>query len=396
MARSDLILTLVRAGMSGDRALLRATVESLAADERAAKHTGLADKLSKAIQVNGQHNGTSNGHSNGHATGAALPGREFLVETAPVRTMDELTLTDVVRRQVGNLVEEQHRADLLRSHGLQPRHRVLLSGPPGNGKTVLAEALAEALAVPLLTVRYDTLIGSYLGETTQRLRKLFDYARTTPCVLLFDEFDAVGKERGDMHETGEIKRVVSSLLLQIDALPSYVVVVAATNHAELLDRAVWRRFQLRLAMPAPTRQDIARYLSRAFATFPQPKTLDAATAAAALWPVSYAEATEFLIDLRRRHVLSLGQKRFVDIMAEQLALWSARSKVDVHGQRPEQTPVEVRSAVPCPAEEGIAETAAVSPQVSAGTSTKRTGPKARRPGAGADKRRRSADTAKRS
>lgn len=110
---------------------------------------------------------------------------------------------------------------MLRSHGLEPRHRILLAGPPGNGKTSLAEAIAEALSIPLLAVRYEFVIGSFLGETARRLRRVFDFARTTPCVLFFDEFDVVGKERGDIHETGEIKRVVSSLLLQMDDLPSW-------------------------------------------------------------------------------------------------------------------------------------------------------------------------------
>lgn len=126
-----------------------------------------------------------------------------------------------------------------------------MTGEPGNGKTSLAEGIAHALAVPLVVARYDGLIASYLGETSSRLAKLFDYVRTRACVLFFDEFDTVGKERGDAHETGEIKRVVSSLLLQIDSLPSHVVVVTATNHPELLDRAVWRRFQLRLELPPP-------------------------------------------------------------------------------------------------------------------------------------------------
>jgi AAA+ superfamily predicted ATPase len=102
--------------------------------------------------------------------------------------------------------------------------------------------------VQLFVVRYEAMIGSFLGETAGRLKRVFDYARRTPCVLFFDEFDSVGKERGDIHETGEIKRVVTSLLMQIDDLPSYTIVVAATNHAELLDRAVWRRFQLRLGL----------------------------------------------------------------------------------------------------------------------------------------------------
>ena len=99
---------------------------------------------------------------------------------------------------------------------------MLLAGSPGNGKTTLAEALADAMGVALFVVRYEVVIGSYLGETAQRIAKVFEHARSRQCVLLFDEFDAVGKERGDAHETGEIKRVVSSLLLQIDALLSWL------------------------------------------------------------------------------------------------------------------------------------------------------------------------------
>ena len=159
-----------------------------------------------------------------------------------------------------NLSEEQQRADLLRAHGLEPRHRVLLVGPPGTGKTTLAEAIAESAGVPLFVVRYETMIGSYLGETATRLKRLFDYARTTPCVLFFDEFDAIGKERGDIHETGEIKRVVTSLLMQVDDLPSYTIIAAATNHPELLDRASWRRFQLRLPLLLPDSRALTRYI----------------------------------------------------------------------------------------------------------------------------------------
>ena len=121
-------------------------------------------------------------------------------------------------------------AALLRSHSLEPRHTILLIGPPGTGKTSLAGAIAAELALPFLTVRYEGLVGSYLGETAGRLQEVVDYVSRTPCVLFFDEFDSVGKERSDAQETGEIKRVVSSLLLQMDALPSHCVVVCATNH----------------------------------------------------------------------------------------------------------------------------------------------------------------------
>ena len=127
-------------------------------------------------------------------------------------------LPDLRERACREFIEEQRRASLLRSHSLEPRHRVLPVGLPDNGKISLAEAIADALAVQFFVVRYDAIIGSLLGETARRLRRVFDYARTTPCVLFFDEIDAVGKERGDVNETGEIKRVVTSLPMQVDAL----------------------------------------------------------------------------------------------------------------------------------------------------------------------------------
>ena len=247
MARSDLLISLVRAAAGGDRETLRSTAEALAADERAKKHHLLADRLQRALSAV-----SVAPPSLTTSTSAGMGGgRDAIIEVEPRVRLDDLVLPLPVRENGRQLVEEHVRADVLRAHGYEPRHRVLLSGPPGNGKTSFAEGVAEALALPFLVVRYDALIGSYLGETNARLRKLFDYVRTQPCVLFFDEFDAIGKERGDTHETGEIKRVVSFLLMQLDQLPSYVIVIAASNHAELLDRAVWRRFQVRLAFPAP-------------------------------------------------------------------------------------------------------------------------------------------------
>lgn len=380
MTRNDLILTLVRAGAAGDKALLRSTVETLAAEERAKKHTILADRLTRAIQVNGHSSSAPTPLHGGVMQGKG--GQEFLSETHPQRSMTELILTPTARREIENLVEEQFGADLLRSHGIQPRHRVLMSGPPGNGKTALAEATAESLGVPLLTVRYDALIGSYLGETTQRLARLFEYVRARPCVLFFDEFDAVGKERGDVHETGEIKRVVSGLLLQVDALPSHVIVMAATNHQELLDRAVWRRFQLRLSLPSPTRNQIAQFLTRGFRTMPDLGEVDTASIAATLGSISYAETTEFLIDLRRRHVLSLGQKRFAEILSEQLPLWSARWKVAGHGKRSDETSSKVRPRRRRKADQGSQDSPAVPPKPRARAAKARAGSKVHRPSSG--------------
>jgi SpoVK/Ycf46/Vps4 family AAA+-type ATPase len=156
----------------------------------------------------------------------------------------------------------------------------------------------------------------------------------------------VGKERGDPHETGEIKRVVSTLLLQIDALPSYVVVIAATNHGELLDRAAWRRFELRLPLPAPTPNELARYFDRMLESLKDKsatrKSLSSVALAKKLGAVSYAEAQDFCLDVNRRFILSLNQKNLADIISEQLNVWSERAGGPYNGKRSVKTASQVK------------------------------------------------------
>jgi AAA+ superfamily predicted ATPase len=245
MARSDLVIDLVDAQRHGDSVRFRTLVEAIIAEERSNQHHLVADRLAELI--------TTAGSSERFArSDTAGPVAELVEEVVPRKLLGALQLNDKVNRAAAEVVEEHRRAELLRSHGIEPRNRVLLDGPPGNGKTSLAEAIAAEAMLPLYVVRYEGMISSFLGETAGRLDRLFEFARTRRCVLFFDEFDTIAKERADAHETGEIKRVVSTLLLQIDHLPSHVIVVCATNHAELLDRAAWRRFQLRLNLdPMP-------------------------------------------------------------------------------------------------------------------------------------------------
>jgi SpoVK/Ycf46/Vps4 family AAA+-type ATPase len=247
------------------------------------------------------------------------------LEKIPERTLNSLLLPKNAIDSCQELITEHMRADILRSHGLEPRNKILLIGPPGNGKTSFAEAVAEALMLPFLTVRYESLVGAYLGETASRLSKLFDYAKTRQCVLFFDEFETLGKERGDTHETGEIKRVVSSLLLQIDALPSYVVVIAATNHETLLDRAAWRRFQLRLLLPKPTRDDLQMWFKRFEERSGFDFGLEHSTLAKKLLGKSFAEAEEFALSVFRQYVLNLPESNTKKITQNQLELYSTQA-----------------------------------------------------------------------
>lgn len=296
--------------------LFQKTVEALVAEERAKQHHILAERLEESLKSNGFREVVEHR--------LASPRAEQVLELQPDRRMEDLILPATVSKAIEEMIEEQHRTELLRSHNLEPRHRLLFAGPPGNGKTSLAEALAAELAVPLCVVRYEAVVASYLGETSTRLQKLFDYVRTRRCVLFFDEFDTLGKERGDEHETGEIKRVVSTLLLQIDRLPSHVVVVTATNHPELLDRAVWRRFQLRLELPRPDVDAIARYLCRFGQATGVDLGADPKKIAGEVEGASFGEVEELALDLLRRLVLAQGQAAPKTVLRERLDQWRAR------------------------------------------------------------------------
>ncbi|MAT05818.1 MAG: AAA family ATPase [Acidimicrobiaceae bacterium] len=318
MARSDLLLDLVEAERTGDRARFTSLVEAVIAEERAKSHHLLADRLAALITTTGSPERL-------RRDSAATASRDLLHEVVPQRRLTDLTLDDSVRANISELIEEHHRSELLRSHNLEPRHRVLLAGPPGNGKTSIAEAIATETMLPMYVARYEGLVSSFLGESASRIDDAFEFARSRRCVLFFDEFDTIAKERSDEHETGEIKRVVSTLLLQIDRLPAHVIVVCATNHSELLDRAAWRRFQLRLLVDHPTRNSAVSFLDRLSATLGGGLGLASRTIADRLKGASYAELEQFALDVRRRYVLGLPDSDLASIAKNKIAQWQTQA-----------------------------------------------------------------------
>jgi AAA+ superfamily predicted ATPase len=324
VAKADLLLQLVEAALRSDDRRLRRTVEALIVEERAKRHTVLATELSELLLRSPERHATQGGFQR-----VSDMRSSDIVEVYPKRRLSELQLPEVAQEDIRLLIEEQHRADLLRAYNLEPRHKVLLIGPPGNGKTSCAEAIAAELAVPLIPLQYETLITSYLGETSAKLARVLGAARQRHCVLFLDEFDTVAKERGDEHDSGEARRIVSTLLLQLDQLPSHVIVCAATNHSELLDRAVWRRFELLIELPMPTRSRRVEFVAHLCERLALQLSISPRTIVDKLGKASYSDLEQFFLELRRRQILAgdfNGSDR--DTLNRLLKAWAERSTTD--------------------------------------------------------------------
>ncbi len=259
---SESMRKLLLAHFEGDAEGFRAAAREYINEERRKNHQVVARDLERLLA---SYNGLSVARSSNGL--APLPGgsrdvpkdkeRDVpLVEIfEPVRRLEDLALDEGTRNTLKRIVDENRKADLLKTYGARPANRILFCGPPGCGKTISAEAVATELYLPLALVRFDAVVSSYLGETAANLRKVFDFARSRPMVVLFDEFDAIGKDRASLEEHGEIKRVVNSFLQILDGFRSETVAIAATNHQGLLDAALWRRFDEIVFFDLP---DIAR------------------------------------------------------------------------------------------------------------------------------------------
>lgn len=178
----------------------------------------------------------------------------------PDRLLEDLILEPRLRTTLEGVIDEVQRWAALESAGIVRRQRLLLQGPPGCGKTTAAEALAAELGRPFLLVRLDAVVSSYLGETASNLRRVLEYSEQAPFVVLFDEFDALGRSRDDASEHGEMKRVVTAFLQMTDRYRGPSLLLAATNHPGLLDQALWRRFDEVLTFRLPSVHELRRLL----------------------------------------------------------------------------------------------------------------------------------------
>ena len=209
-----------------------------------------------------------------------------------------------VRSTLERLILERRNVDALLKAGLEPTRTVLFTGPPGVGKTLGARWIARELGLPLMTLDLSAVMSSYLGRTGGNLRHVLDYAKSTECVLLLDELDAIAKRRDDNGEIGELKRLVTVLLQQLDDWPSSGLLIAATNHADLLDPAVWRRFEQPISFDLPGRAGINAFLESMFEEVAPDMTQWASILSVAMAGRSYSDVEREVTLARRSAALN--------------------------------------------------------------------------------------------
>jgi SpoVK/Ycf46/Vps4 family AAA+-type ATPase len=225
------------------------------------------------------------------------------VEVDPVLE-HEPVFSDVVADVLHQLVAERANLDALRNVGLEPTRTVLFTGQPGVGKTMAARWLAREMKRPLLVLDLSAVMSSYLGRTGSNLRHVLDYAKSVDCVLLLDELDAIAKRRDDAGEIGELKRLVTVLLQQLDDWPSSGLLVAATNHSELLDPAIWRRFEVNIEFPMPSKEAAARFVEEQLAGFSENASKWGTVLSLALQGFSYSDLESGIRSARRYSALN--------------------------------------------------------------------------------------------
>jgi SpoVK/Ycf46/Vps4 family AAA+-type ATPase len=255
-ASGEHIKALVRSHAAGDDAAFYAVALQVAAKAARQGHTTLAGELKQTIEAARSRPVADK------VTAIARPRgdlADLLVAAFPEVTLRDLVGPQPLKDAVARLLHEQRQRQALLDHGYTPAYRLLLEGPPGTGKTMTAAVIAHELSLPLLTVRLDSLLSKYLGETASKLRMVFDAATTQRAVYLFDEFDALGAHRSG-NDVGEARRILNSFLIFLEQASAESIVIAATNHRSILDHALFRRFDVTIKYELPDATQAAQVM----------------------------------------------------------------------------------------------------------------------------------------
>ncbi|HHH76039.1 MAG TPA: ATP-binding protein [Phycisphaerae bacterium] len=247
MATAEQIKALIRSHFEGEAERFFTLSLQIAAHEAKTGHPTMAHDIRTYVDRARKRYG----HLPGLSMSRDLS--EMLLETKPCERLSDLVVPFPLRQRLDRIIEEYRHRGKLKQHGMANRRRLLLAGPPGTGKTMTASALAGELHLPLHTIMMHRIVTKFMGETSAKLRQIFDVIQEEPGVYLFDEFDAIGTQRGREHEVGEMRRVLNSFLQFIEHDDSNSMIIAATNTFEVLDTALFRRFDdvLYYQLPEP-------------------------------------------------------------------------------------------------------------------------------------------------
>ncbi len=257
MAKADQIKALLKSHLEGDDQRFFAIAMQVAAHEAKLGHAKLADEIRSLVDKAKAERGA------GRLVHISQPRGELanlLAVSYPKARLSDMVLSETLSAEIRRVIREQKHAEKILAHGLSPRRKLLLLGPPGTGKTLTASVLAGELGLPLFQVRLDGLLTKFMGETAAKLRQVFDATGQTRGVYFFDEFDAIGSRRSTSNDVGEIRRVLNSFLLMIEQDQSHSLILAATNHPDILDTALFRRFDDVLSYALPDSVQIERLM----------------------------------------------------------------------------------------------------------------------------------------
>jgi SpoVK/Ycf46/Vps4 family AAA+-type ATPase len=293
MARSDQMKALLRAYAGDNKEHFYAVAMQMAADEAHRGHTKLAAELRDLIDDAKRKNGVVN-----KPIPLAKPKgelSELLTVQYPQEHLQQMVLSGAVEQKLQRVLREQRNIERLKSHGLSPRRKLLLIGPPGTGKTMTAAVIAGELRLPLFTARFDSLITKFMGESSAKLRLVFDALKSTRGVYFFDEFDSLGLQRGSQHDVAEMRRTLNMFLQLIEQDTSDSLLIAATNHSKDLDKALFRRFDDIIQYDPPDEAQVELLLRNKLALFAPPE-LDYATLAKHGQGESHADIVRACLD----------------------------------------------------------------------------------------------------
>lgn len=329
MASAAQLKALLQSHADGDDSRFFAVGLQVAAAEARKGHSDLAKELRDIVEKSRKQQSQHAAHENLlHIAQPQGEVADLLSHRQAETRLSDLILDEAAAAHVRRVLHEQRHLDKLKSHGLRPRQTLLLTGPPGCGKTLTASAIAGELGLPLFIVRLESLMTRYLGETASKLRLIFEAVERTRAVYLFDEFDSIGIARGSENDVGEMRRVLNSFLVFVENHRGNSVIIAATNHGHLLDRALYRRFDdlIELGMPSAALAD--RTLRERLAGQKAPRLVYAKLAAAAEG-LSFAEISrvceEAIKDMLLHDKKSLTTDALLQIISERRLFLDRRS-----------------------------------------------------------------------